>query len=210
LIKVYNNHAIQELTLLTFEILKRSNMCLFVRPSWAFMWRQWRKSVWASPVKRVDSGKGQIFHSNWGWWHCFTSIYYLFFKVFEFLRLHVFIMLIILKIFIYIIYSLKYLQLDTLKNINDKAILFPDFRDFSSKSSVKNSKLQGQRSPPLTFWSVHHYWCWHADLPKTTQQTNYPSKTDTKNRYAFIWMWSNFQIFQLNELTRIYQLNACF
>jgi hypothetical protein len=60
-------------------------------------------------------------------------------------------MLIILKIFIYIIYSLKYLQLDTLKNINDKAILFPDFRDFSSKSSVKNSKLQGQRSPPLTF-----------------------------------------------------------
>jgi hypothetical protein len=136
LIKVYNNHAIQELTLLTFEILKRSNMCLFVRPSWAFMWRQWRKCVWASPVKRVDSGKGQIFHSNWGWWHCFTSIYYLFFKVFEFLRLHVFIMLIILKIFIYIIYSLKYLQLDTLKNINDKAILFAIFRDFSSKSSI--------------------------------------------------------------------------
>jgi hypothetical protein len=45
-------------------------------------------------------------------------------------------MLIILKIFIYIIYSLKYLQLDTLKNINDKAILFAIFRDFSSKSSI--------------------------------------------------------------------------
>jgi hypothetical protein len=52
------------------------------------MWRQWRKSVWASPVKSI------------------YSIYYLFFKVFDFLRLHVFIMLIILKICLKITYSI--------------------------------------------------------------------------------------------------------